>query len=275
MSGPGYRALFDLLGKTAFDTGAAGYLGEAFCDAYAECGANLALVDIDGEGAVHTAAAMARRHGVEARGFACDVADGDQVRRVAAEARAAFGRVDILHNNAANQFSGLEDQFAPFEEYQVADWERVMSVDVRGMFQVAQAVGGAMAADGKGGAILQTSSIYGAFGSDNRIYSGAEIDGGKIGNPAVYSTGKAAVLGLTRWLATYWAEAGIRANALVPGGIEANQPEDFKQRYSRRVPLARMGLRHEVAAAAVFLASDAASYITGQSLFVDGGLSAW
>ena len=113
------------------------------------------------------------------------------------------------------------------------------------------------------------------MGSDNRIYEDVGEGGQKMGNPAAYATGKAAVIGLTRWLATYWADKGIRVNALASGGVENGQDETFKRRYSDRVPLGRMAQRHEVAAAALYLASDASSYVTGQTLFVDGGLSAW
>jgi NAD(P)-dependent dehydrogenase (short-subunit alcohol dehydrogenase family) len=185
------------------------------------------------------------------------------------------GPVRVLHNNAANQGAGLKAEFAPFEEFDLADWRKVMSVDVDGTFLVSQAFGAAMARSGQGGSILQTSSIYGLLGPDNRIYAGATYEGRAIASPAVYSAGKAAMVGLTRWLATYWAKAGIRANAIVPGGVEDRQNETFKRAYANRVPLGRMARRGELVGAALFLASDASSYMTGQCIFVDGGLSAW
>jgi NAD(P)-dependent dehydrogenase (short-subunit alcohol dehydrogenase family) len=150
-----------------------------------------------------------------------------------------------------------------------------MSVNIDGMFLVAQAVGGRMAETGRGGSIIQTSSIYGIMASDKRIYEGSFYLGRQISNPAVYSTSKAAVVGLTRYLAAYWADKGIRVNTLVPGGVESGQNETFKQRYAARVPMNRMAQPHEMVGAVLWLASDASSYVTGQNIVVDGGLSAW
>ena len=150
-----------------------------------------------------------------------------------------------------------------------------MSVNIDGVFLVAQAVGGQMQKQGTGGSIIQTASIYGLVSSDKRIYEGSFYLDRQISNPAVYSTSKAAVVGLTRYLAANWGDAKIRVNALVPGGVESGQNDTFKARYSARVPLARMAQPDEMVGAVVYLASDASSYVTGHCLVVDGGLSAW
>jgi NAD(P)-dependent dehydrogenase (short-subunit alcohol dehydrogenase family) len=150
-----------------------------------------------------------------------------------------------------------------------------MAVNLDGMFLVAQAVGNRMIEQGTGGSIIQTSSIYGVLASDKRIYEGSLYLGRQIGNPGVYSASKAAVVGLTKYLAAYWADKGIRVNTLVPGGVESGQNETFKQKYSARVPLGRMARGEEMVGALIYLASDASSYVTGQDIVVDGGLSAW
>jgi NAD(P)-dependent dehydrogenase (short-subunit alcohol dehydrogenase family) len=150
-----------------------------------------------------------------------------------------------------------------------------MSVNVDGMFLVAQAVGRQMQKQGTGGSIVQTASIYGIVSSDKRIYEGSFYLGRQISNPAVYSTSKAAVVGLTKYLAANWGDSGIRVNALVPAGVESGQNDTFKARYSARVPLGRMAKPDEMVGALVYLASDASSYVTGHCLVVDGGLSAW
>jgi NAD(P)-dependent dehydrogenase (short-subunit alcohol dehydrogenase family) len=142
------------------------------------------------------------------------------------------------------------------------------------MFLVAQAAGRHMAVHG-GGSIIQTSSIYGVVAPDQRIYEGSFYLGGAINTPAVYSASKAAVIGLTRHLATYWASANIRVNTLTPGGVESGQNAEFSRRYSARVPLGRMAETGDMVGALVFLASDASGYVTGQNLVVDGGLTAW
>ena len=271
----GYRKQFDLTGRVAVVTGGAGFLGRAFCAAYAEFGADVAVLDIDGARAADFAAGLAKKSGRRCLGVACDIADPASVRAAEKHVRETLGPVRVLHNNAANQSAGLKNEFAPFETFDLGDWKKVMSVDVDGTFLMSQAFGAGMARHGQGGSIIQTSSIYGLLGPDNRIYAGATYDGHSISSPAVYSAGKAAVVGFTRWLATYWAKAGIRANAIVPGGVEDRQNEAFKQAYGNRIPLARMARRDEIVGAALFLASDASSYVTGQALFVDGGLSAW
>ena len=125
------------------------------------------------------------------------------------------------------------------------------------------------------GSIIQTASIYAVVGPDQRIYEGSLYEGRPINTPPVYSASKAGVVGLTKYLATYWGGKGVRVNTLTPGGVASGQNETFVGRYSARVPLGRMADSKEIATALVFLASDASSYITGQNLIVDGGLSAW
>ncbi len=150
-----------------------------------------------------------------------------------------------------------------------------MSVNLDGMFLVAQAVGAEMVQRGTKGSIIQTASIYGLLASDKRIYEGSFYLGRQISNPGVYSASKAGVVGLTKYLAAYWGDKGIRVNALVPGGVESGQNETFKQRYAARVPMGRMAQAHELVGTLVYLASDASSYVTGQTLIVDGGTTSW
>ena len=149
-----------------------------------------------------------------------------------------------------------------------------MAVNLDGMFNAAQVFGGRMAERGYG-AIVQTASIYGLMAPDQRIYEGSEYLGRAINTPAVYTASKAGVIGLTKHLATYWAAKGVRVNTLTPGGVESGQNETFKARYSARIPLGRMAKADEMVGTMLFLVSDAASYVTGQNIAVDGGLSAW
>lgn len=270
-----YKKLFDLTGKTAIVTGGVGILGQHFCRGMAEFGANVAVVDLDLERAAAFATELATDYGVKTVGIACDVANRDSVHAMVTSAVDALGPVHILHNNAASKSHDLDAFFASFETYSPDEWRRIMAVNIDGMFLVAQAVGAQMVAQKIGGSIIQTSSIYGVLASDNRIYEGSFYMGRQINNPAVYSASKAAVCGLTRWLATYWAEQGIRVNTLVPAGVESGQNDEFKRRYSARVPLGRMAKADEMVGAVIYLASDASAYVTGQEILVDGGLSAW
>jgi len=179
-----------------------------------------------------------------------------------------------LLNNAASKGSNLDQFFTPFENYSLQTWREVMAVNIDGLFLVAQSVGNHMKALG-GGSIIQISSIYGVVAPDQRIYEGSEYNGRAINTPAVYSVSKAAVLGLTSYLSTYWADSKIRVNTLTPGGIASGQNGEFNKKYSNRVPLGRMGEAAELTGALIYLASDASSYVTGQNIIVDGGLSAW
>jgi NAD(P)-dependent dehydrogenase (short-subunit alcohol dehydrogenase family) len=266
--------LFDLSRKTALITGASGILGRHFSAGLAEAGAAVALFDIDSEVVREQAEELSSRYGVMVKGYVCDVSNPVSVRDAVAQVVAEFGRIDVLHNNAAGKSDDLDSFLAPFEEYSYDQWRKIMAVNLDGMFLMAQAVGKQMLGQG-GGSIIQTSSIYGLLGPDQRIYQGSEYLGRQINSPGVYAASKAGIIGLTRYLATYWADNGIRVNAIAPGGVESGQHEEFRRRYSARIPLGRMAQAYELVGALLYLASDASGYVTGQILAVDGGLTAW
>jgi NAD(P)-dependent dehydrogenase (short-subunit alcohol dehydrogenase family) len=270
-----YRKLFDLRGKVAVVTGGVGVLGRHFCAGLAESGANVAVVDLDAHKAHELAKALGSNYGVKVLGYGCDVSDASSVKAAVSNIVQDFGEINILHNNAAGKSDNLDAFFAPFEDYSLDQWRKIMAVNLDGMFLVAQAVGKQMVEQGKGGSIIQTASIYGVMGPDHRIYKDSLYLGRKINTPAVYSASKAGVIGLTRHLATYWAQKGIRVNTLTPGGTESGQNEGFKRCYSDRIPMGRMANASEMVGALLYLASDASSYVTGQNMIVDGGLDCW
>jgi NAD(P)-dependent dehydrogenase (short-subunit alcohol dehydrogenase family) len=255
-------------------TGAAGILGREFCKGYLDAGANIAAFDLDREALESAAHAFGGEACDRILPVACDITDPASVESAVGQVVTRFGAVDVLHNNAASKSRDLRAFFEPFESYALDTWREVMSVNIDGMFLMAQRVGQEMRRAG-GGSVVQTASIYGLVGPNNRIYEGSHYLGGAINTPAVYAASKAAVIGLTRYLATYWGSTGIRVNCLVPGGVESGQNEEFSRRYSEHVPLGRMARASEMVPAAVFLASDASSYVTGQILAVDGGWTAW
>lgn len=264
-------ATFRLDGKVALVTGGAGILGRHFCAGLTQAGARVAVVDINAAAAQACADTLAG----EAAGFGCDVSDPESVSACVAAVIRRFGAIDVLHNNAASKSRDVRAFFTPFEDYPLATWREVMSVNIDGMFLMAQAVGRHMVAAQRGGSVIQTASIYGLVGPDSRIYEGSDYLGGPINTPAVYAASKAAVVGLTRWLATHWAPARIRVNCLVPGGVSSGQNNTFAQRYAERVPLGRMAEVDEMVPALLYLASEASSYVTGQVLAIDGGWTAW
>jgi NAD(P)-dependent dehydrogenase (short-subunit alcohol dehydrogenase family) len=257
---------FRLDGKIVVLTGALGLLGTEYAAALSGAGAHVVVADLDEDGCKRRATEISKQTGARALGVKVDVSSQESTRALVAAALAEFGRVDVLINNAATKSPNF---MVPFESFPLDDWERVMSVNLRGVFLCTQAVAAPMLEQG-GGIIINVASHYGVVGPDFRIYG----DSG-ISTPPVYSASKAGVIGLTRYLATYWAGKNIRVNCLTPGGVYDRQPAEFVAEYSFRVPLQRMANRDELRGAMLFLASDASSYVNGHNLVVDGGWTAW
>lgn len=212
-----YKDRNSLDGRVSVVTGGAGILGSETSSALADAGSKVAVVDLDESAAQAHAMVLSQKYGIQALGIRCDVTDeasiGDMINQVESE----LGPIDILHNNAATKGSDLTKVFAPLDEFSMETWAEIMHVNVDGLFAVARAVGVGMAARNRG-SIVQTASIYGAFmGPDQRIYEGSNYLGGPINTPPVYSASKAAVHGLTLYLATYWADRGVRVNTISPG----------------------------------------------------------
>lgn len=267
--------LFRLDGKVAVVTGGAGILGRHFCAGLAQHGASVVCCDLDQVAAEEFCVDMKKQFSLEIQPMGLDVSSSDSVESAVSSVEEKYGKIDILHNNAAGKSSDLKKFFEPFETFSMETWREIMSVNIDGMFLMAQAVGREMAKQNSGGSIVQTASIYGLWAPDQRIYEGAVYDGVAINSPAVYSASKAAVIGLSQYLASYWANKNIRVNTISPGGVESGQNDTFYKNYSARIPMNRMAEAHEMVGALVYLSSDAASYVTGQNIAVDGGLSAW
>ncbi len=272
---PDYTGLFDLSGKSAVVTGAGGILGRHFSAALASHGAALALVDIDGAAIEDLARALAGRHKAPIITLPCDLSEPAAVEDMIGSAAASLGGLDIVHNNAATKGESLEAMFAPAESYAPETWRQHMAVNLDGAFHVMRAAGALMLEQGRGGSIISTASIYGLLGADQRIYEGSNYMGMQINTPPSYAAAKAGLIGLTRYFAARWGGQGIRVNAIAPGGVESGQNQTFTERYSARVPMGRMARAEEIVGALVWLASDASTYVTGQVISVDGGLTAW
>ena len=272
------EGIFDLTRKTAIVTGGAGFIGIRLCRALAKYGANVAILDTNEEAADDLAKDINGNTGYgRAVAIECDVSSPPLIAAAMARVLGEFGDINILVNNAATKGRSVEAFMAPFEDYRLDVWREIMAVNLDGMFLMAQAVGKRWVEAGqRGGSIIMTSSIYGIVGPDFRIYEGAENYAHQaIASPAVYSASKAGVIWLTRYLATYWGPKGIRVNALVPGGVASGQNSAFKRAYADRVPLRSMADAGDMCGAVIWLASYASDYVTGQTIVVDGGLTAW
>jgi len=269
---------FDLTGRVAVITGGAGLLGEQHGRAIAAAGGIPVLVDIQQQRASEKAAELSREFGVAATGCACDITKQAKVEDLRDEIVARFGRVDILINNAANNpkmEASEEVNFSRLENFPVAQWEADIAVGLTGAFLCSKVIGGYMAEHG-GGVIVNVASDLALIAPDQRIYRqpGAPEHMQPV-KPVTYSVVKSALVGLTRYLATYWADKKVRVNAISPGGVANHQPEDFVARLTKLIPLGRMADVDEYRGAILFLCSDASSYMTGTNLVVDGGRSCW
>ncbi len=255
--------------------GGGGILGPWFVAALAESGADIIVVDMDEVRAKQVAEDAQKAFGIKALGVECDISKPEDVNRMVVDVRQDFKHVDILLNAAATKTKSLKNYLAPLEDYDLDTWNEIMATNIGGMFLMAQSVGKWMIDSGVKGSIIQIASIYGILGPKDRIYEGSEYEGMPISTSPAYPASKGAVIAWTRYLATAWAKHGIRVNTITPGGVESGQNDEFKARYGKEVPLGRMAEASEMAGALVYLASDASSYMTGQNLVVDGGLTVW
>lgn len=266
--------LFNLKDKVAVITGGVGLLGKKYARAFAECGAHPAIGDIDGAAAERLASDIEIATGISVLGGALDVTKRGSIEAFRDAVLGKFGRVDILINNAGISGKVDDQNVAPsFEDYPLSEWEKAYAVNVTGMVLCAQVFGKVMKKQG-GGVMVNVSSIYGILSPDQRIYQKEGSDKIFI-KPVSYCVQKSAVLNLTRYLATYWAQDNIRVNTLTPGGVFDNQDIEFVRKYSERTPMGRMANTEDMIGPMLFLASDASKYMTGANLIVDGGWSAW
>lgn len=267
--------LFDLTNRAAIVTGGAGLLGEQFCRMLAGAGAQVVVADSDGEKAQSVAAAIDELGG---KGLVVevDVSKPDSVKGMMDATLDSFGQLDILVNSAA-----IDPKFDPehagqhanaFEGYPLNAWNEALAVNLTGPMLCAQAAAEPMLAQGRG-VIINVCSIYGLVGPDQRLYQ-REGQAPQY-KPVTYTVTKAGVLGLTKYLATYYGDKGIRVNALTPGGVFNEHDDEFVKAYSARAVLGRMAEKDEMNGALLFLASDASKYMTGANLVVDGGWTAW
>jgi len=272
---------FVLTGKTALITGAAGLLGKEHAAALLECGASVVLTDIAEPLLMDAKVELANHHSSEKISVAVmDVTRPGDIRAVAEWLWSDGMRIDILVNNAAidPKVSGDRGvtETSRLENFSLEQWDLQLAVGLSGAFLCSQVFGTAMAGDGKGGVILNIASDLSVFSPDQRLYRKVGLpDEMQPVKPVTYSVIKAGLVGLTRYLATYWANQGVRANALSPGGVFNGQGEEFVHHLATLIPLGRMARRDEYRAAVQFLCSDASSYMNGQNIVMDGGRSVW
>ena len=269
---------FDLTGKVAVITGGAGLLGEKHAEAIAEFGGIPILLDIDEKAGTKKASRISNEYQVDCEFMLCDITDESQILSVRDSLLSKFGHIDILINNAAidpKVEEKSEKNLSRLENFPIDQWNLEMAVSLTGAMLCSKVFGYEMAKKGKG-VILNISSDLGIIAPDQRIYKKEGLpENEQPVKPVTYSVIKHGLIGLTKYLATYWADKGVRCNALCPGGIYNNQPDEFVKKISNLIPLGRMAHEDEYKASVVFMLSDASKYMNGAIIPLDGGRSIW
>ena len=249
--------LFSLEGRVAIVTGGAGQIGAEIVRGLEERGARVAVFDVAHEDPV-------------------DVTDRAAIERATAWIAENWGVPHVLVNAAAldSPPDAPAEEVGPVETYPEASFDEVMDVNVKGTFLCCQVIGAQMAEAGRG-SIVNISSVYGMLSPMQDVYDFRRANGETFFKPVAYSVSKSALYNLTRYLATYWARSGVRVNTLTLAGVWNEQPQEFLDAYTARMPIGRMADAREAVGPVVFLASDASSYVTGANVVADGGWSAW
>ena len=269
------HTLFDLTGRVAIVTGGAGLLGYHHGAILAAAGAHVVLLDLAVANPAMRAEQLQLAHGPECLGLAVNITSEASIEEARDKIVAQFGRVDILINNAANN-PKVEDakpgqQWSRLENFPVQVWNDDIAVGLTGAFLCSRVFGAEMVKR-NAGVILNVASDLGVIAPDQRLYrkDGLPEEQQPV-KPVTYSVVKTGLIGLTRYLSTYWTANNIRVNAISPGGVFNGQPTEFTDKLHALIPMARMAHKDEYQGAVLFLCSDASSYMTGQNLIVDGG----
>lgn len=272
---------FDLSGRIVLITGGAGFLGLQYAEAITEMGGTSILLDINEHSLVSALSDLKKAGYSDCNGFNVDITSEESCKKTADTILRQYGKIDVLINNAALTKEGFSssnlDYFAPFEDMPLQLWDDALRVNLTGAMLMTKIVGPLMVRQGKG-SIINIASDVGVISPDHRIYQPDEeqgYPGVDFNTPISYAVGKAGVIHLTRYLATYWAPYNVRVNAFSPAGVYRDHDPGFVKKLSACIPLGRMALPNEYKGAIVFLASDASSFMTGANLVMDGGRTCW
>ena len=279
MSGKNIAELFNLQGKVALITGGGGMLGFQHAAAILECGGIPVLLDIDPEGLRRSEAKLQAEFNQNVFTLECNITILETLLTARSEVLERYGRIDILINNAARNpkvENNANVNFSRLENFPADQWQLDLNVGLGGAFNCCKIFGSHMAEAGHGGVIVNIASDLGLIAPDQRLYRSDKLeDHLQPVKPVTYSVVKHGLIGLTKYLSTYWCEQGIRCNSLSPGGVFDGQDDVFVSKLTKLIPLGRMAYPDEYRGAIAFLCSDASTYMNGANLVMDGGRSVW
>jgi len=271
--------LFTLKDKVVVITGASGLLGREHADAVASAGGIPILLDLNQEVLDEQVFQIHTKFGIATKGYSVNITDENAVKENCAEILRVFGKIDGLVNNAANNpkvEDSADKNFSRLEYFSAEVWDKDLAVGLKGSFLCIKYYGFQISKNVGGGSIVNISSDLGLIAPDQRLYKveglSEELQPVK---PITYSVVKTGIIGMSRYVSTYWADRNVRCNAICPGGVENNQNELFLSEVKNRIPMNRMALKNEYQGLLVFLLSQASSYINGAVIAADGGRSAW
>jgi NAD(P)-dependent dehydrogenase (short-subunit alcohol dehydrogenase family) len=271
--------IFGLDSKIIVITGATGLLGRKHAEAIACYGGVPILLDLSQQIVNELADELNNKYNVGSVGFAIDITDEKAVESNAKQLIEKFGKIDGLVNNAANNpkvEDSKEVNFSRLENFPLGIWNDDIAVGLTGAFLCAKHYGYQIAQNPQGGSIVNISSDLGLIAPDQRLYKKEGVDEDKQNvKPVTYSVVKTGLIGLTRYLATYWTDENVRCNVMCPGGVENGQPDGFLKEVSNRIPMGRMSNPDEYQGTLLWMLSDASSYLNGAIVPIDGGRSAW
>ena len=273
------KKLFDLTNKVVIITGATGLLGRKHTEAVASCGAHPVLLDLDQDTIDDFVLQIKKKYSVNPTGFAIDISNEADVKNCADKIFKIYDKIDALINNAANN-PKVEDtgnlNFSRLENFTLKSWNDDIAVGLTGSFLCCKYFGSLIARNSNGGCIVNISSDLGLIAPDQRLYMREGLpDCQQNVKPVTYSVIKSGLIGLTRYMSTYWPQKNVRCNAICPGGVENGQPDSFLNDINFRIPLGRMAKADEYQSTVVWMISDSSSYLNGSIIAVDGGRTTW
>tara|TARA_B100000575_G_C23137168_1_gene660902 strand:- start:1011 stop:1838 length:828 start_codon:yes stop_codon:yes gene_type:complete len=273
------RDIFRLDKKVIVVTGGTGLLGKKHAEAIACFGGTPILLDLDKKKLNDIENEINKQYNVNCKGYLVDITNEDQIKSNLEDILNEYGKIDGLVNNAANnpKIESSEDvDFSRLENFSENTWHKDIDVGLKGSFLCSKYYGYEISKNPKGGCIVNISSDLGLIGPDQRLYSeeGLMPEEQPV-KPVTYSVVKSGIIGLTRYLATYWTNSNVRCNALCPGGVENNQSKEFLNQVSTKVPMGRLAKVDEYQGTLIWVLSDASSYLNGAIIPIDGGRTAW